>query len=90
MGAGVQSISSLLQVSVPKKYETGTYFAPLVAQFRHHQTKRESSPNWQFMLLEVLLKVATPLTRALHPTEPYQRPEPVQSFRSAEARVTRL
>ena len=64
---------------MPKKYETGTYFAPLVAQFRHHQIKKESP--WQFMLLEVLLKVVTPLTRALHPVEPYQRPGPLQTFR---------
>ena len=49
----------------------------MVACFRQH--KKESP--WQFMLLEVLLKVATPLTRALAPVEPYKRPEPVTSFR---------
>ena len=64
-------------MTVPKKYETGTYYAPMVACFRQH---RKESP-WQFMLLEVLLKVATPLTRALAPVEPYKRPEPLQSFR---------
>ena len=62
-GGGVRLLPGrhlTLEVLVPKKYETGTYFAPLVAQFRHHQIKKESP--WQFMLLEVLLKVVTPLT----------------------------
>ena len=52
--------SLTLKVTVPKKYETGTYYAPMVACFRLH--KKESP--WQFMLLEVLLKVRPPCSKA--------------------------
>ena len=39
------------------------------------------------MLLEVLLKVDTPLIKAIGPTEPYKKPVPLQTFRGSRKNV---
>ena len=48
-----------INIYVPKKYETGTYYAPMVAGFQQCQ----SQSQLQFMLLEFILKITNPPTK---------------------------